>query len=120
MKQYDYRPKEHISMEGAYNKVIGWIFKVQDEILTANEKYVLIKIVGMMRHKGEKVLKDVSLEDIRIGMNLTNDEVEEAVWRFVEHGFFREIYRQDCVSSEKLYSVYSNLHLYEIECETVA
>lgn len=46
MKYYDYKTEEFKNMEVAHNRIIDWIFKVHDEILTANDKLVLIKIVS--------------------------------------------------------------------------
>lgn len=121
MKKLYFVNKEYCgSMEQELSKILTWIFKIDVKVISANDRLVLLKIVDMMINAGEKVLENVTLDDIMFGTGLNYEEVEEAVWRLVEHGFFREIISEKGLYTDELYLVYSQLHCKKIEDKKIA
>lgn len=119
-KRYQYvEGIEYVSMKELI-KIMEWLYKVDEEVFTNNDKCVMLKIVSIMLEIDGKELKNISFDEIQDGLGLDIEDVKDSVWWMVNRGFFREINKEKRSETDMLHLVYSNLHVAEVVYETVA
>jgi len=119
-KRYQYvEGIEYVSMKELI-KIMEWLYKVDEEVFTNNDKCVMLKIVSIMLEIDGKELKNISFDEIQDGLGLDIEDVKDSVWWMVNRGFFREINKEKRSETDMLHLVCSNLHVAEVVYETVA
>lgn len=120
-KRYQYiEGTEYVSMKEELIKIMEWLYKVNEEVLTNNDKCVMLKIVSIMLEIDDMELKNISFDEIQDGLGLDIEDVKDSVWWMVNRGFFREINKEKRIETDMLHLVYSNLHVAEVVYENVA